>query len=101
VTLVAGALRDPDAAEELFGSQEGAEVKPGLLEEAGDGTLFIHEVEDLTSAARKRLSIYRLTALPPAQETRRPIRGAPPGRPVPLSADVWPAGAILGLRTPA
>jgi DNA-binding NtrC family response regulator len=55
VTLVASTLRDSDAAATLFGTEEGGEVKSGLLDEAADGTLFMHEIEDLPPAAQRLL----------------------------------------------
>ena len=48
VPLVASSLREADAEARLFGREESDGTKvPGVLEEAGNGTLFIHEVEDL------------------------------------------------------
>src|SRR5580693_3326812 len=48
VPLVASSLRDADAEARLFGREESDGTKtPGVLEEVGTGTLFIHEVEDL------------------------------------------------------
>jgi DNA-binding NtrC family response regulator len=55
VTLVASTLREDDAAATLFGAEEGGQVKPGLIDEAADGTLFIHEIEDLPPAAQRVL----------------------------------------------
>lgn len=52
VTVVASSLREPDAEERLFGREGGAR---GVLEEAGSGTLFIHEIEDLPPAAQRAL----------------------------------------------
>jgi DNA-binding NtrC family response regulator len=48
VALVASSLRDADAEERLFGSA-------GVLAEAGNGMLFIHELEDLPPAAQRLL----------------------------------------------
>jgi DNA-binding NtrC family response regulator len=45
VEVAAATLTELGAAEELFG-QEGATV-PGLVEQAGEGTLFINEIADL------------------------------------------------------
>ncbi len=55
VTLVASSLRDADAEVRLFGSVENGTRRPGLLEQAADGTLFIQELEDLPSAAQRLL----------------------------------------------
>jgi two-component system, NtrC family, nitrogen regulation response regulator NtrX len=55
VILVASSLRETDAEARLFGREEQGQKTPGLLEEAGSGTLFIHELEDLTPAAQRLL----------------------------------------------
>jgi DNA-binding NtrC family response regulator len=56
VTLVASALRDADAEARLFGSEApSGERVAGLLEEAGNGTLFIHELEDLPAGVQRLL----------------------------------------------
>jgi DNA-binding NtrC family response regulator len=56
VTLVASSLRDADAEARLFGREEpNGDKVVGLLEEAGNGTLFIHELEDLPPAAQRLL----------------------------------------------
>jgi two-component system, NtrC family, nitrogen regulation response regulator NtrX len=52
VTVVASSLRDADAEPQLFGRDGGA---AGLLEQAGDGVLFINELEDLPQAAQRLL----------------------------------------------
>jgi two-component system nitrogen regulation response regulator NtrX len=54
VTLVASTLREGDAEAQLFGRQS-AESNAGLLEQAGDGVLFISEIEDLPAAAQRLL----------------------------------------------
>ena len=51
VALVASSLREADAEERLFGTAS----SPGLLAEAGNGTLFIHELEDLPPSAQRLL----------------------------------------------
>ena len=56
VPLVASSLRETDAEARLFGREEGDGTKvAGVLEEAGNGTLFIHEVEDLPPSAQRLL----------------------------------------------
>jgi two-component system, NtrC family, nitrogen regulation response regulator NtrX len=50
VTLVASSLREVDAENRLFGRQEGG---AGVLEEVADGTLFIHEIEDLPPSVQR------------------------------------------------
>jgi two-component system, NtrC family, nitrogen regulation response regulator NtrX len=56
VPLVASSLREGDAETRLFGREDsdGSKVA-GVLEEAGNGTLFIHELEDLPPAAQRLL----------------------------------------------
>ncbi|MDB6043384.1 MAG: nitrogen assimilation regulatory protein NtrX [Gammaproteobacteria bacterium] len=57
VTLVASSLREEDAESLLFGREEsgGHAPRAGLLEEVADGTLFIHEIEDLPLAVQRLL----------------------------------------------
>lgn len=46
--VVSAARMDPERVEEeLFGSEEGDEVRPGLLERAHGGTLFLDEIADM------------------------------------------------------
>jgi len=54
VTLVASSLRETDAENRLFGRGE-AGGSAGVLEEVADGTLFIHEIEDLPPAVQRLL----------------------------------------------
>jgi two-component system, NtrC family, nitrogen regulation response regulator NtrX len=56
LTLIASSLREADAESRLFGHED-ADGGPrrGLLEEAADGTLFIHEIEDLPATAQRLL----------------------------------------------
>jgi two-component system, NtrC family, nitrogen regulation response regulator NtrX len=56
VSLIASSLREADAETRLFGREESDGQKlPGVLEEAGNGTLFIHELEDLPPAVQRLL----------------------------------------------
>jgi two-component system, NtrC family, nitrogen regulation response regulator NtrX len=55
VTLVASSLRDVDAENRLFGRAEAGGGHGGVLEEVADGTLFIHEIEDLPPAVQRLL----------------------------------------------
>lgn len=56
VTLIASSLREADAESRLFGQDDSnGGRRPGLLEEAADGTLFIHEIEDLPPTAQRLL----------------------------------------------
>ena len=56
VALIASSLRVADAEARLFG-REGGGAAPvaGLLEEVDNGTLFIHELEDLPAAVQRLL----------------------------------------------
>jgi DNA-binding NtrC family response regulator len=56
VSLVAGSLREVDAEGRLFGREatDGA-GRAGVLEEVADGTLFIHEIEDLPPGVQRLL----------------------------------------------
>jgi two-component system, NtrC family, nitrogen regulation response regulator NtrX len=56
LTLVASSLREPDAESRLFGHDDSnGGRRHGMLEEASDGTLFIHEIEDLPPTAQRLL----------------------------------------------
>jgi two-component system, NtrC family, nitrogen regulation response regulator NtrX len=56
ITLIAGTLREADAEARLFGREEpGGARQEGLLEQAGGGTLFLHEVEDLPATVQRLL----------------------------------------------
>jgi len=56
IALIAGTLRETDAEAQLFGREGPAgEHIAGLLEQAANGTLFIHEVEDLPPAVQRLL----------------------------------------------
>ena len=52
VAVAVGALRDGDALATLFGSAAG----PGLLEQAGSGTLFLNELGDMSAEVQRLLS---------------------------------------------
>jgi DNA-binding NtrC family response regulator len=57
VPLIASTLRDTDAQLRLFGREEGGHAAPaGLLEEVGNGTLFISEIEDLPTSVQRLLT---------------------------------------------
>jgi two-component system nitrogen regulation response regulator NtrX len=56
VGLIASSLRDADAEARLFGREGGeGEQAVGALEEAANGTLFIHELEDLPVGVQRLL----------------------------------------------
>jgi DNA-binding NtrC family response regulator len=56
VMLIAGALTDANAEMLLYGSESGGEVRPGLLEQAEGGGLYVNGLEDLPPAGQRLLS---------------------------------------------
>jgi two-component system nitrogen regulation response regulator NtrX len=57
VTLIASTLREADTEARLFGREEqGAARVMGVLEEAGNGSLYIQELEDLPPGAQRLLA---------------------------------------------
>lgn len=56
VTVAAGAVPDEQAALALFGSESGAVVSAGLLEQAQGGTLYLDEIAELGAELQLRLS---------------------------------------------
>ncbi len=86
VTLVASSLRDADAESRLLGTVDNGTRRPGLIEQAADGTFFIQEVEDLPPAAQRllvgALESGRLTpvgAEEPIELRARLVSSAQPG----------------------
>jgi len=84
VTLIASSLREADAESRLFGREEPRQT--GLLEEAAEGTLFVHEVEDLPTAAQRLLvgvlesgQFMRIGGTEPVRFTARVLSSAQPG----------------------
>jgi two-component system, NtrC family, nitrogen regulation response regulator NtrX len=82
VALVASSLRDADAEEQLLGRDD----RPGLLEEASGGTLFIHEIDDLPAQAQRSLHgvlesgvFRRLGSVEPRRFDARVVCSAQPG----------------------
>ena len=57
VTLIASTLREVDAEARLFGREEPGSPKViGLLEEAGGGSLYVQELEDLPPGVQRLLA---------------------------------------------
>jgi two-component system, NtrC family, nitrogen regulation response regulator NtrX len=86
VTLLASSLREVDAESRLFGREENGTRHMGLLEEAGAGTLFIHEVEDLPPSAQRLLvgvlesgQFMRLGGTEPVRLGARVLSSGQPG----------------------
>jgi DNA-binding NtrC family response regulator len=87
ITLIASTLREGDAELRLFGREPGEGAREqGLLEQAGAGTLFIHEVEDLPAGVQRLLygvlesgKFTRLGGAEPVALRARLISSAQPG----------------------
>jgi DNA-binding NtrC family response regulator len=86
VTLIASSLREADAEGRLFGREEPGGGRSGLLEEAADGTLFIHEIEDLPPAVQRLLvgvlesgRFTRVSGTEPIELKARVLSSAQPG----------------------
>jgi len=56
VTVAAGAIAEGQSAATLFGSEGADGVRPGLLEQAQGGTLFVDELAELGADLQLRLS---------------------------------------------
>jgi two-component system, NtrC family, nitrogen regulation response regulator NtrX len=87
VVLVASSLRDADAEARLFGrEQPDGRVTAGVLEEANNGALFIHEIEDLPPGVQRLLvgvfesgQFMRLGGNEPVSLRARLLASAQPG----------------------
>jgi len=87
ITLIASSLREADADSRLFGREAaGGTRQIGLLEEAGEGTLFIHEVEDLPVSVQRLLvgalesgQFTRIGGNEPVRFAARVLSSAQPG----------------------
>jgi len=87
VALIASSLREADAEARLFGREGGeGEKAVGALEEAGSGTLFIHELEDLPAGVQRLLvgvfesgQFTRLGGSEPIPFRARVLSSAQPG----------------------
>ncbi|MBT8141401.1 MAG: sigma-54-dependent Fis family transcriptional regulator [Gammaproteobacteria bacterium] len=55
VNLVPSTVSDDHAASVLFGEVVDSELRPGLLQQADDGVLFINELEDMSSSLQRLL----------------------------------------------
>jgi DNA-binding NtrC family response regulator len=86
VTLVASGLREADAEAQLFGIANDGGARAGLLEEAGSGTLFINQIEDLPAGAQRALAgvlesgrYTRIGGTQPQEFSARVVSSAQPG----------------------
>jgi DNA-binding NtrC family response regulator len=111
VPLAAGSITEGNAEEFLFGTEGGGATRPGLLEQAEHGTLFVNGLEDLPRTAQRLL----LAAIESASFTRkggrstvsfdaRLISSAQPGfetrGPEPFRVDLLSNLNVLTLRIP-
>jgi two-component system nitrogen regulation response regulator NtrX len=86
VTLIAGALTEANAETLLHGSESDGTVRPGLLEQAERGVLFINGLEDLMPVGQRLLAaaletggFLRVGGQAPARFDARVIAAAQPG----------------------
>ncbi len=87
VAVVASSLRDADGETQLFGTEhDGGSRRVGLLEEAGNGTLFINQIEDLPPNVQRALAgafesgrFTRVGGSEPIELSARIVSSAQPG----------------------
>ncbi len=87
VAVVASSLRDADGETQLFGTEhDGSSRRVGLLEDAGNGTLFINQIEDLPPNVQRALAgvlesgrFTRVGGSEPIELTARVVSSAQPG----------------------
>jgi DNA-binding NtrC family response regulator len=95
VAVVASSLRDADVETQLFGVESNGTHRPGLLEQAGAGTLFINQIEDLPPNAQRVLvgvleagRFTRIGGSQPVEFAARVVSSAQPG----IESRVGPEG---------
>lgn len=86
VPVVSSSLRDADAEAALFGTESNGSRRLGLLEEAGSGTLFINQIEDLPPNVQRALvgvlesgRFTRVGGSDPIEFSARVVSAALPG----------------------
>jgi two-component system, NtrC family, nitrogen regulation response regulator NtrX len=87
ITVVASALREVDGEAQLLGREDGNGARQaGFLEQAGDGTLFINEIEDLPQSVQRLLlgvlesgNYTRIGGTETIELTARVLSAAQPG----------------------
>ena len=86
VTVVSSGLRDADTEAQLFGVATDGVSRPGLLEQAGTGTLFINQIEDLPPAAQRVIAgvlesgrFTRIGGADPQEFSARVVSSTQPG----------------------
>jgi DNA-binding NtrC family response regulator len=111
IPLIAGALTDANAAAMLYGSESAGVVRPGLLEEAAGGVLFVNELQDLDPLAQRLLlaalesrAFQRQGGATSLRFDARVIASAKPGferlGPEPFRVDLLSQLSVLTLRIP-
>ena len=111
VTLTAGSLSDENAEAVLCGSESGGAVRPGVLEQAERGALFVNELGDLPPAAQRLLlaaidsgSFQRQGGTTPVACRARLMCSAQPGFEMrgtpPFRQDLLSQLSVLTLRVP-
>jgi two-component system, NtrC family, nitrogen regulation response regulator NtrX len=95
VAVVSSSLRDADAEAVLFGTESNGSRRLGVLEEAGSGTLFINQIEDLPPNVQRALvgvlesgRFTRVGGSDPIEFSARVVSAALPG----IEARVGPEG---------
>jgi DNA-binding NtrC family response regulator len=106
VAIVASALRDADADAQLFGTEKDGTRQIGLLEEAGAGTLFINQIEDLPPGVQRALvgvlesgRFNRVGGNEPVPFSARVVSAAAPGIETRVSQDGFRRDLLAHLNT--
>ena len=86
VAIVSSSLRHAEAEATLFGTEANGSRRVGLLEEAGSGTLFINQIEDLPANVQRALvgvlesgRFTRVGGSDPIEFSARVVSAAQPG----------------------
>jgi two-component system nitrogen regulation response regulator NtrX len=106
VAMVASGLREADADRQVFGSESDGTRQTGLLEEAGSGTLFINQIEDLPAAVQRALigvlesgRFTRVGGSQPVSFSARVVSAVQPGIEHRLGADGFRRDLLAHLNT--
>jgi two-component system nitrogen regulation response regulator NtrX len=106
VTVVASGLREADAETQLFGVANDGVARAGLLEEAGSGTLFINQIEDLPPGAQRALvgaleagRFTRIGGSQPQELSARVVSSTQPGIESRVASDGFRRDLLAHLNT--
>jgi DNA-binding NtrC family response regulator len=106
VAIVASALRDADADSQIFGSEKDGAHQQGLLEDAGVGTLFINQIEDLPPGVQRALvgvlesgRFNRVGGNEPVPFSARVVSAAAPGIEARVGQDGFRRDLLAHLNT--